>query len=111
MGAQQIFFVILVTENWRLSDPDLKLVIPDLDPANKFRSKQIRLWIRKTGIYRIEILNLAMTSQLNPHCQWFSFNFPTLTPLLTWIFGVGPGRLGVTSLGKTGYSGKTAHSP
>jgi len=68
-------------------------------------------------IYGIEVpssLNWAITSHLDPHCQWFSGNCSTLTPLLTWIFGVGPrpSRLGGVPifLGRTGHSGKTSHS-
>ena len=39
---------ILVLKNWRLSDPDPKLIIPDPDPANNFGSDRIR--INNTGV-------------------------------------------------------------
>ena len=44
MGSQQI----LVTKNWSSSDPDLKLIIKDPDPANNFGSE--RIWIHNTDL-------------------------------------------------------------
>ena len=43
------FYSILVTKNWRLSDPDPKLIIPDPDPANNFGSDRIRLRIHNAA--------------------------------------------------------------
>ena len=83
-------------ENWSMSDPDPKLIIPDPDPDNNFGSnRRIRVRIHNTAF--VGLINQKKTESLNRYrtslfadsigfAEELKKTFPSLTNTMSFRF-------------------------